>query len=189
MFLQKKNICDWNTNVKCKPAPFVSVPEPTKEIIPASTQKPQVDLEKEVFSTPTAKIGDKIVVCYFTNWAWYRQDKGKYMPSDIDSTLCTHIVYGFAVLDDVQLILKPHDTWADLDNKFYEKVTELKSKGKKVTLALGGWNDSKEKYSRLVGSATSRKNFIDHVVPFIKKYNFDGLDLDWEYPVCWQVNL
>ena len=38
-------------------------------------------------------------MCYFTNWAWYRQGVGKYTPDDIDTDLCTHINYGFAVLD------------------------------------------------------------------------------------------
>jgi chitinase len=56
------------------------------------------------------------VVCYFTNWAWYRPGIGKYKPEDIDSSLCTHIVYGFAVLDPTTLIMSPHDSWADIDN-------------------------------------------------------------------------
>lgn len=56
------------------------------------------------------------VVCYFTNWAWYRRGLGKYLPDNIDPTLCTHIVYGFAVLDSTRLLIKPHDTWADYDN-------------------------------------------------------------------------
>lgn len=56
------------------------------------------------------------VVCYFTNWAWYRQGIGKYLPETIDERLCTHIVYGFAVLDYENLIVKAHDSWADYDN-------------------------------------------------------------------------
>ena len=56
------------------------------------------------------------VVCYFTNWAWYRPDIGKYKPEDIDSSLCTHIVYGFAILNPSKLIMAPHDSWADIDN-------------------------------------------------------------------------
>ncbi|XP_045475619.1 probable chitinase 10 [Harmonia axyridis] len=129
------------------------------------------------------------VVCYFTNWAWYRQGVGKYLPSDIDPDLCTHIVYGFAVLNGDQLIIKPHDSWADFDNKFYEKVTALKSKGIKVLIAIGGWNDSAgDKYSKLVNNPSARRRFISHVVDFIEENNFDGLDLDWEYPKCWQVD-
>ncbi len=56
------------------------------------------------------------VVCYFTNWAWYRPGVGKYKPEDIDPELCTHIVYGFAVLDYSNLVIKAHDGWADFDN-------------------------------------------------------------------------
>ena len=137
---------------------------------------------------PPAAQDEYMVVCYFTNWAWYRQGDGKYKPEDIDSTQCTHIMYGFAVLDFTNLIIKPHDSWADLDNSFYEHVTALKKKGIKVVLALGGWNDSAgDKYSRLVNDPESRRRFVEQAVEFVEKHNFDGLDLDWEYPKCWQV--
>lgn len=58
-----------------------------------------------------------------------------------------------------------------------------------MSLALGGWNDSAgDKYSRLVNSPSARRRFVKHVVEFLEKHGFDGLDLDWEYPKCWQVN-
>lgn len=66
---------------------------------------------------------------------------------------------------------------------------EYKNKGIRVTLAIGGWNDSLgDKYSRLVRNPQARSKFIRHVVDFLEKYGFEGLDLDWEYPVCWQVD-
>lgn len=118
------------------------------------------------------------LVCYFTNWAWYRQGLAKYTPDQIDSNLCTHIVYGFAVLDYSELTIKTHDGWADIDNRFYERVVELKSKGIKVTLAIGGWNDSEgDKYSRLVRSPSARAKFIRHVIEFIEKHGFEGLGI------------
>ncbi|XP_026668803.1 probable chitinase 10 isoform X2 [Ceratina calcarata] len=146
--------------------------------IPTSTSRDQAQPE------------DKFkVICYFTNWAWYRQNGGKFLPEDVDTDLCTHVLYGFAVLDGSQLTIKSHDPWADIDNKFYERVAALKKKGVKVLMAIGGWNDSAgDKYSRLVNSPSARKRFIENVIQFIEKYEFEGLDLDWEYPVCWQVD-
>ncbi|KAL0842015.1 hypothetical protein ABMA28_014232 [Loxostege sticticalis] len=131
------------------------------------------------------------LVCYYTNWSWYRPGIGKYSPEDIDPSLCTHIVYGFAVLGDDGLITA-HDSWADYDNRFYERVVEYKRYGIKVSLALGGWNDSagdkySKLYSRLVNNVSARRKFVVHTVDFLEQYGFDGLDLDWEYPKCWQV--
>lgn len=118
----------------------------------------------------------------------YRKGIAKYTPDDIDDRLCTHIVYGFAVLDYTELTIRTHDSWADIDNRFYDRVAGLSRKGIKVSLALGGWNDSQgDKYSRLVRSEPARKKFVRHAVEFCKKYGFGGLDLDWEYPVCWQT--
>ena len=55
-------------------------------------------------------------------------------------------------------------------------------------IAIGGWNDSADKkYSRLVNDAAARQRFINGALAFIEEHNFDGLDLDWEYPRCWQV--
>ena len=72
---------------------------------------------------------------------------------------------------------------------FYRKVVAYKKKGIRVSLAIGGWNDSLgDKYSRLVNSPAARSRFVQHVVKFLKEYDFDGLDFDWEYPKCWQVN-
>jgi len=112
------------------------------------------------------------------------------VPSHIDVNLCTHIVYGFATLHPSTYTIKTHDPWADIDNEFYTKVSGLKKTGKaKVLIALGGWNDSEgSKYSVLVNDPAKRKRFLESVLAFIEKYDFDGLDLDWEYPKCWQVD-
>ena len=92
-------------------------------------------------------------------------------------------------MDEEELVIKPDDSWADVENNFYKKVTDLRGHGIKVSLAIGGWSESVgPKYSDLVNDEKARTKFIQHVVEFLEEYNFDGLDLDWEYPKCWQAD-
>lgn len=185
-----KDHCDWPENTSCHPDGTTTTT--TTDSLSPITEEPEIidATPVEVTQSPiNAPQGNYKVICYFTNWAWYRQGDGKYLPSDIDASLCTHINYGFAVLDGSTLTIKSHDSWADIDNEFYKKVVEFKTKGIKVLIALGGWNDSAgDKYSRLVNNPQARARFIADVLEFIEKWNFDGLDLDWEYPKCWQVD-
>lgn len=89
--------------------------EPNK--VESSSWLENVENDQELAVKPSGSDDEFKVVCYFTNWAWYRQEPGsKFLPEDIDADLCTHIVYGFAVLDVSTLTIKPHDPWADIDN-------------------------------------------------------------------------
>lgn len=59
-------------------------------------------------------------------------------------------------------------------------MSGLKEKGVKVSIGLGGWNDSAgDKYGRLILNPAARKKFIVNVIEFMKKYDFQGLDLDY----------
>jgi hypothetical protein len=35
---------------------------------------------------------------------------------------------------------------------------------------------------QMAATEAARNTFADSVVTFVQKYNFDGLDMDWEYP-------
>ena len=118
---------------------------------------------------------------------------GQYRVEDIDTSLCTHIIYSFVILDEYQHIIKVHDSWLDLSRSGrysrslgnFRKFTSLKQSNPsaKYMVAIGGWNDSKmKKYSELLASSIKIDRFVEHAVAFLKEHGFDGLDLDYEYP-------
>ena len=42
------------------------------------------------------------------------------------------------------------------------------------------------KFSNMAYSQASRQAFIESALEILHEYNFDGLDLDWEYPGIFQ---
>jgi len=59
----------------------------------------------------------------------------------------------------------------------------------KIFVAVGGWtfNDpgpTQSTFSDLAASETAQFNFMVSLISFMNTYGFDGIDLDWEYPVA-----
>ncbi|XP_072044875.1 chitinase-3-like protein 1 isoform X2 [Amphiura filiformis] len=123
--------------------------------------------------------------CYHTNWSQYRPGAGQFFPYDIDPFLCTHLFYSFAKIANG--VLAPYE-WNDESTEWskgmFEHFTDLKMQNPslKTLLAVGGWTHGSAGFTEVVASASSRKKFIDHAIGYLRKWKFDGLDLDWEYP-------
>ena len=124
-------------------------------------------------------------VCYYTSWSQYRHGPAKFQPNNIDPDLCTHLIYSFANLTHDHL--GPYE-WNDESTPWsrgmYEKFTKLKDRNPnlKTMIAVGGWKMGSKGFSHMVANETTRKFFIEESIKFLRDHNFDGLDIDWEYP-------
>lgn len=136
-------------------------------------------------------------MCYVASWAAYRPDSGAFNWTHIDPTLCTHIVYAFAILDNVTNTINTPDAWLDLEDgggrgniqdyascyicllnshfshllaAQYKKLMMLKDRRPdlKITLAIGGWNEGSTKYSEMASTPESRAKFVASTVAFIR---------------------
>ncbi len=50
----------------------------------------------------------------------------------------------------------------------------------KVMIACGGWGS--RGFSDMASTPENRTKFVNSTIAFIKKYDLDGVDMDWEYP-------
>lgn len=75
------------------------------------------------------------------------------------------------------------------DNKagktgLYQRVIQLKQLNPKlkVLLAVGGWSFGTERFKTMSANQYNRRLFIFSAIDFLRAREFDGLDLDWEFP-------
>lgn len=136
-----------------------------------------------------------------TNWAQYRPNNTKFRPSDVDPFLCTHLIFAFAAINTTSHEIKSFE-WNDESTEDsvgrYEEFNNLKrlNPSLKTMLAVGGkksspsvivleimiiigWTMGSGPFSEMSKNHTKRHRFIRSAVRFLRKWGFDGLDLDW----------
>ncbi|KAL4622399.1 acidic mammalian chitinase-like isoform X2 [Arapaima gigas] len=120
-----------------------------------------------------------ILSCYFDNRAQYRPGAGKFFPTDVDPCLCDHLIYASADLKGNKIVTSE---WNDVT--LYRDFNALKKRNSnlKTLLSVGGFSTGMARFRAMVGLAVNRKTFINSVIKFVRKHNFDGVDLAWEHP-------
>ncbi|MGZ7445237.1 glycosyl hydrolase family 18 protein [Paenibacillus sp. TH7-28] len=76
------------------------------------------------------------------------------------------------------------DTWDQPLRGNFNQLIKLKQQYPhlKTLISVGGWSWS-NRFSDVAADPALRENFANSAVDFLRKYQFDGVDLDWEYPV------
>ncbi|CAJ0574906.1 unnamed protein product, partial [Mesorhabditis spiculigera] len=112
------------------------------------------------------------VVGYITSW-------GDVPFRDEQATLLTHLVFAFFAMGpdgDLSLTGKAATRLHDV-MQVARRHAHLK-----VLFAIGGWENSQH-FSKIAASQAGRAKLNGNIRKVIQEFKFDGVDLDWEYPV------
>jgi chitinase len=170
--------------------------------VPGATPLPQTPT-----STPVVVPGGKYVIGYYPSWV---ADRNVFV-KDIPAQKLTHINYAFSnVSEDGKCILG--DPAADVerihlatesvdgsedakDSAFhgnFNQLLELKQQypDLKILISIGGWSWSENFSSAAKGDASRQRFAASCIDLYLNQYKgvFDGLDIDWEYPVSGGLN-
>jgi len=135
---------------------------------------------------------DRRIIGFYTSWS--TGDRNFHVQNiPVDSV--THIYYAFAKIEDGEIALG--DEYADID-RFYEgdswnrdslrgcfhqlQILKAERPHLKTIIVIGGDIHSIY-FSDVALTPESRRVFSVSCSEFVEKYDFDGIDIDWEYPV------
>ena len=110
------------------------------------------------------------VVGYYPSWV-----QKDFTVNDIDLETFTHVIHAFA--------------WPNKDgtlSTYSEMIdpsinTTIHEKGRKILIAIGGWGNSDE-FSPILSDSLKRITFISNIISFLETNQYDGVDIDWEFP-------
>jgi chitinase len=96
-------------------------------------------------------------------------------PNNIDFRLYTHLCHAFITADADGTVRKGRNV---PDKELTAKAHDA---GVKVLVSLGGWGWDKQ-FAAIVANPEAEDRYAKAVLEIVDSNDYDGIDLDWEYP-------
>jgi len=103
---------------------------------------------------------------------------GALQQSQIDPRGMTRINYAFAAIQNGRMVVA---NAADSANLHQLTALRKQNPSLRILISVGGWSGSAA-FSDVALTPQRRAAFIQSALEFLKSYDLDGLDVDWEYP-------
>ncbi|KAL2809321.1 glycoside hydrolase superfamily [Aspergillus granulosus] len=147
--------------------------------------------EDDEFDRPACDVDShriERVIGYYEQWSLERPCH-RVSPEAIPAGYYTHINVAFAGIDPETFEITGS---ASGDHELWTRVQSLRLEQPSVEIwiALGGrvFNDpdqpTRTTFSDIARSEENQKVFAKSLLSMMSKYGFDGVDIDWEYPVA-----
>ncbi|KAM5484998.1 putative chitinase [Microsporum audouinii] len=129
----------------------------------------------------------KRVIGYYEGWSLTERSCYSMVPEKIPFGVYTYLNFAFATIDPATFKIKPGDSRTEY---LMQRISSIKliQPSIKIWVAVGGWafNDpgaTASIFSDLAASESKQEIFFNSVVKMMNTFGFDGIDIDWEYPV------
>lgn len=96
-------------------------------------------------------------------------------PRDLNFRLYTHLCHAFLVADGEGKVREARDVPSR------GLADEAHKAGVKMLLSLGGWGWD-EQFASIASKPEAESRYVEAVMGLVDRSDYDGIDLDWEYP-------
>ncbi|KAK0116487.1 hypothetical protein ONS95_013501 [Cadophora gregata] len=129
--------------------------------------------------------GGRKVAYYQAGNLMYRRCN-RIAPSDIIPRDLTHLIFAFVFINPSSFEVQPEND--PQDRALYYQFTALKTPSTQIWFSVGGYGFSDPgntftTWSELCADPARRAKFIASLIDFMTSWGFQGVDIDWEYPV------
>ncbi|AFK20875.1 PKD domain-containing protein (plasmid) [Haloferax mediterranei ATCC 33500] len=135
---------------------------------------------KQVTVSQNAPSDEFSVVGYYPSWKG--NEDYQYYPEDIPFDKVTDVLYAFLNVKSDGSVVIPD---SEVDHKgLLQSFADLKqgpAADTTLKLSIGGWALSPG-FEDAAANEANRTRFAETAVSLMRKYDFDGIDIDWEHP-------